>query len=196
MQIIISNSVFLTELKFVFSCLYFFLPAYLANMTPPLAKKISFLKDFNAPVDFGLKVRRQCLFGSHKTWRGVFSAIFVGMSVLLVQGCLAANFSVFRNISQIDYGAQNLFSLGFLMAAGVMAGDLGSAFIKRRLNINPGEKFIPWDQTNYVIGAFVFAQPYLHLSFKVWFTLFVATFFLHVAINRIGYELGIHKAKW
>jgi CDP-2,3-bis-(O-geranylgeranyl)-sn-glycerol synthase len=190
------NSVFLPELKFIFSCLYFFLPAYLANMTPPLAKKISFLKDLNTPVDFGLKLRRQCLFGSHKTWRGVFSAIFVGMSVIFIQGLLAANFSAFRNISQVDYSAQNLFSLGFLMAAGAMAGDLASAFIKRRLNINPGEKFIPWDQTNYVIGAFVFTEPYLHLSFKVWFALFISTFFIHLAINRFGYELGIHKAKW
>ena len=191
-----SNSVFLLELKFIFSCLYFFLPAYLANMTPPLAKKISFLKNFNTPVDFGLKLRRQCLFGSHKTWRGVFSAILVGMITVLIQGLLADSFSAFRGISQVDYGSQNLFFLGFLLAAGAMAGDLGSAFIKRRLNINPGGKFIPWDQTNYVIGAFIFAQPYLHLELKVWFALFVSTFFLHVAINRFGYELGIHKAKW
>lgn len=191
-----SNSIFLAELRFIFSCLYFFLPAYLANMTPPLAKKISFLKNFNLPVDFGLKFGKQCLFGNHKTWRGVLSAILVGMLTVLVQGLLADSFSAFRSVSLIDYNNYSLFFLGFLLAAGAMAGDLGAAFIKRRLNINPGEKFIPWDQTNYVIGAFIFVQPFLHLELKVWFALFISTFFLHVAFNRFGYELGIHKAKW
>ncbi|MFA5248972.1 MAG: CDP-archaeol synthase [Candidatus Paceibacterota bacterium] len=180
--------------QFVFTCLYFFLPAYLANMVPPLAARI--FKDLNAPVDGGLKLKNHYLFGSHKTWRGVASAIITGMAVITAQSWLAANFETFRNVSLIDYGKHNILLLGFLMSASVMTGDLASAFIKRRLDIKPGGKFIPWDQTNYVIGNYIFVEPYLHLGLTVWLTLFIATFFIHLAANRIGYELGIHKAKW
>lgn len=182
--------------SFVFSCLYFFLPIYLANMTPPLVANFSFLRKFNAPVDFGLRLRSHYLLGDHKTWRGVICAIIVGILTILVQGWLESNFVLFQKISLVDYSDFNLFSLGILMSAGAMAGDLGAAFIKRRIGLKPGESFIPWDQTNYVIGGFIFLQPYVHFSWQVWAILFVSTFFLHVLINRWGYMLGIHKAKW
>ncbi|MFA5742592.1 MAG: CDP-archaeol synthase [Candidatus Paceibacterota bacterium] len=183
-------------LFFIFSCLYFFLPIYLANMTPPLVKNLPFLRNFNTPVDFGFKLRNHYLFGDHKTWRGVICAIMVGTVAVLVQGWLESNFKLFQKISLVDYGGFNLFSLGILMSAGAMAGDLGAAFIKRRIDLKPGEAFMPWDQTNYVIGSFIFLQPYVHFSWIIWTILFVSTFFLHLLINRWGYMLGLHKAKW
>lgn len=181
---------------FIFSCLYFFLPVYLANMAPPVVKNLPFLRNFNAPVDFGLKLRDHYLFGDHKTWRGVICAIIAGTAAVLVQGWLESHFKIFQKISLVDYSDFNLFSLGILMSSGAMAGDLGAAFVKRRLNLEPGQAFMPWDQTNYVIGCFIFLQPYAHFNRIIWITLFVSTFFLHLLFNRWGYMLGIHKAKW
>lgn len=181
---------------FLFSCLYSFLPIYAANMVPPLAANISFLRKFNYPVDFGLSFREKRLLGSHKTWRGVVCAVIAGTAIVLIQGFLEFNFAIFQKISLINYSNFNLFFLGFLMSFGAVAGDLGAAFVKRRLGLLPGKVFMPWDQTNYIIGSFIFLQPYVHFDWNVWITLFILTFFLHILINRWGYILGIHKAKW
>jgi len=59
-----------------------------------------------------------------------------------------------------------------------LAVDLGSAFVKRRLNLQPGAMFMPWDQINYVIGNFIVLGPLLKLNLSVWYVLFIATFFL------------------
>lgn len=181
---------------FIFSCLYFFLPIYAANMIPPLAANVSFLRKFDYPVDFGWEINGHRLLGSHKTWRGVICAVIAGVFVIFIQSWLEFNFSVFQKISLIDYKDFNLFFLGGLMSFGAMAGDLFAAFIKRRLGLRPGQAFIPWDQTNYVIGSFFFLQPYVHFNWNIWITLLIATFFLHVLVNRWGYILGIHQAKW
>jgi CDP-2,3-bis-(O-geranylgeranyl)-sn-glycerol synthase len=84
------------------------------------------------------------------------------------------------------------------MAGGTMLGDLGFAFIKRRLNISPGAKFIPFDQTNYVISNAILLTLLFEvdIGIMVWITLFLLTFFLHAIVNRIGYSLKINRAKW
>jgi len=62
--------------------------------------------------------------------------------------------------------------------------------------MEPGARFLPWDQTNYVIGAWLFLTPFLKIGIMVWITLFILTFLLHIIVNRIGYYLKLHCAKW
>jgi len=100
------------------------------------------------------------------------------------------------SIIGINGSAVSTIQLGLLLAIGIVFGDLLFAFIKRRLRLKPGTAFVPFDQTNYVIGAFIFTQPMLGLSFDFWIVLLVLTFFIHILFNRIGYNLGLHKAKW
>jgi CDP-2,3-bis-(O-geranylgeranyl)-sn-glycerol synthase len=53
--------------------LYFFVPAYLANMAPVLVgKRLAFLA---VPLDFGASLRGARVFGDHKTWRGLVVGI-------------------------------------------------------------------------------------------------------------------------
>ena len=187
-------------LTYILSCLYFFLPAYFTNMTPPLVRKARFLKILDREVDFGrhppaaLFKDGQSIFGPHKRWRGVIFGIIVGMLVAQGQSWLY-QYELIRNISFLNY-QRNILLFGFLISAGAVFGDLLFAFIKRRLKIPPGARFIPWDQTNYVIGAALFLTPILKIEIMVWITLFILTFFLHIIFNRLGYYLKIHRAKW
>ncbi len=105
-------------------------------------------------------------------------------------------FSFIQEISLFDYSQINIILFGFLLSGGAVFGDLLFSFFKRRIRLVPGEKWLPFDQTDYVIGAYLFLVPFLILELKVWLTIFVATFFLHVAFNRLGYWLGLHNSKW
>lgn len=182
-------------LIFLLSCLYFFLPAYFVNMTPPLIKRANLFNFLDREVDFGKKFFGQPIFGRHKTWRGVIIGILVGFSVALIQGYLY-QFPVIQKISLLDYDQINIFLFGFLISVGAIFGDLFFAFIKRRLKLEPGARFIPFDQTNYVIGAAIFLTPIFKIEIMVWLTLFILTFLLHLIVNRLGYYLKIHSAKW
>jgi CDP-2,3-bis-(O-geranylgeranyl)-sn-glycerol synthase len=179
------------------SCIYFFLPAYIANAFPPLANTFNILNQLNKPIDGGIMLKGVPLLGTHKTWRGLICEILI--CFFLFQLLFWTNnyfklpfFGIIGINSSILLGLQ----LGALLALGIVFGDLFFAFIKRRLKLKPGTAFIPFDQTNYVIGAFIFTQPIAGLSFSFWATLFVLTFFIHILFNRVGYNLGLHKAKW
>jgi CDP-2,3-bis-(O-geranylgeranyl)-sn-glycerol synthase len=182
-------------LTYILACLYFFLPAYFTNMTPPLARKANLFNFLDKEIDFGKKFSGQSILGSHKSWRGVILGIVVGLLVALAQGFLY-RFPAIQRISLLDYGQINIFLFGFLISAGAVFGDLLFAFIKRRLKMPPGARFIPFDQTNYVIGSAIFLTAIFKIEIMVWTTLFILTFLLHIIVNRIGYYLKLNRAKW
>ena len=181
--------------QFILSCLYFFLPAYFTNMTPPLIRKAGLFNSLDKPVDFGRKFKGEAILGKNKSWRGVIFGSIIGILVVGLQLWLY-RFSFIKEISFFDYSEINILAFGFLISAGAVFGDLLFAFIKRRLKMEPGQRFIPFDQTNYVIGAALFLTPFLKINTLIWITIFLLTFFLHLIINRIGYHLGLHKNKW
>jgi len=190
------------NLQFLLSCFYFFLPAYFTNMIPPLMRSFGFFKCLDKPVDSGKNFRGEPFLGSHKTWRGVVGGILVGILTVSLQAWLY-QFPLIKEISFFNYREINILLFGFLISGGAIFGDLFFAFIKRRLKLSPGAPFLPFDQTNYVLGAALFLTPYLLACsspminwWGVWLTIFVLTFFLHAVFNRLGYELGLNKAKW
>jgi len=183
------------NLQFLLSCFYFFLPAYFVNMTPPLIRKAGLFNFLDKPVDFGRKFKGQPILGKNKSWRGVIFSSIIGILVAGLQLWLY-RFSFIKEISFFDYSEINILAFGFLISAGAVFGDLLFAFIKRRLKMEPGQRFIPFDQTNYVIGAALFLTPFLKINTLIWITIFILTFFLHLIFNRTGYLLRLHKNKW
>lgn len=182
-------------LTYILSCLYFFLPAYFTNMTPPLIRRAGIFNFLDKSVDFDRKFLGQPILGNHKSWRGVIFGILVGFLTVLFQSYLY-QFPAIKKTSLLDYSQINIFLFGFLISTGAVFGDLISAFIKRRLKLKPGARFLPWDQTNYVIGAAIFLTPFFKIEIMVWLNLFILTFLLHIIFNRIGYYLKLHQAKW
>jgi CDP-diglyceride synthetase len=182
---------------YILSCIYFFIPAYTANAFPPLANTFNILNGLNKPIDGGREIRGVPILGNHKTWRGLICEIIVCtlLTQLLVFISNYYSLNIYNNIG-IDVHLINNWLLGLLLSIGIVFGDIFFAFVKRRLKLRPGTAFVPFDQTNYVIGAFLFLQPFLNLPIKFWLTLFLLTFLIHIVCNRVGYNLGLHKAKW
>jgi len=166
-------------------------------MTPPLVKKVNVLNFLNKPIDFNKKLNNEPVLGTHKTWRGAISGIIIGILIVYIQKFLY-KFVWIQKISFFNYKEINILLLGLLLCGGTVFGDLLFAFVKRRLKLKPGTKFLPFDQVNYVIGTYIFFSltSFLKIDNLVWIILLISTFFLHIIINRIGYHLRLHKAKW
>jgi len=180
-------------LLFALKAVYLFLPAIFANMMPPLFRNVRFL---DWPVDFDRKFLGKPIFGSHKTYRGFFFGIIVAIITASFQKWMFLDFAPFAGISIIDYFSQSAVLLGFLMGLGALLGDLVESFIKRRINVKPGKPWIPFDQVDFVIGALLLMMIVYIPSWQVIVFLLIAVPFGHIAVNHIGYYIGINKSKW
>ena len=101
-----------------------------------------------------------------------------------------------NKISIIDYS--NPIALGFLMGIGAVAGDAIESFFKRRANIKSGKPFIPFDQTDFVIGAYLFVLPFYYsiITWQLFLSSLVMSFLLHIIVNHLAFYLKIRKEKW
>jgi len=177
-------------IQLILISIYLMLPAYLANMMPVFVKKINFL---NYPVDFNKKFKNKPILGTHKTFRGLFFGIIVGIIIAYIQ-YLLRNYSFFANISLLNY--EYWILIGFLLGFGALVGDMAKSFFKRRVNIKPGAKFIPWDQLDYSIGSLLFISIIFIPSWQIILTVLILNFLLHISANHIGYYLKIREVKW
>ncbi|MBS3105897.1 CDP-2,3-bis-(O-geranylgeranyl)-sn-glycerol synthase [Candidatus Woesearchaeota archaeon] len=175
---------------FILKCFYFMLPAYFANMAPVIVKKIDL---FAFPVDFNKQISNKPIFGRNKTFRGLIFGVIFSIIVAYIQ-FLLYGVEFFNVISFIDYNNWLLF--GFLMGSGALTGDLIKSFFKRRLGLKPGAKFIPFDQTDFVIGALVFTMPIFNLTLKIFITSLLLSFILHIIVNHIAFHMKIRNEKW
>lgn len=166
----------------ILKSLYFFLPAYLANMTPNLMKKVPWFK---------LPINKERL-GSHKTWRGLIFGTLTGGLVFGLQR--VAYEKGFQSLALIDYSDFSLL-LGFLLGAGALLGDCVKSYYKRKRGIKPGESWIPWDQLDFVFGGLIFSFFVYVPPVGVVIFLLIFSPLLHLAINYLGYLLGINERK-
>jgi len=180
---------------FLLRCLYFMLPAYLANMAPVFAQKLGVLKFLARPVDGGKTWKGKPIFGAHKTWRGFVVGILAAIVTAWLQGFFYS-WNSFRAISFIDYSTVNLWTLGFLFGFGALFGDLVKSFFKRRINLAPGAPWIPFDQLDFVVGALIFVAPIYFPSWPAVVVILLVSFILHVLTNNLGYLLKIKNTRW
>jgi len=183
------------DLIFILKSLYFFLPAYFANMAPPFAKRFKAFEFFGKPIDGGKNFRGSPVFGSHKTWRGLIIGTLVGILIAFIQKVLY-KFPFFQSISFYNYQEINTFFLGFLIAFGALLGDLFFSFLKRRSNIEPGKSWIPFDQLGYILGPFLLVTLFFErIPVYAWVWILFLSFFLHMIGNRIGFWLKVSDSK-
>lgn len=162
--------------------LYFFLPAYFANMAPVLLRWLP----------FGIPIHQKW-FGRNKTWRGLVVAPLVGGLIFYLQKL--AYSSGFTQLALLDYSDFSVL-LGFLLGAGAILGDLAKSFYKRKADIPPGQRWFPWDQLDFVIGGITFSFFVYVPPAEVVLMLFIFSPVLHIAANHLGYWLRIRKEKW
>ncbi len=176
----------MTWLTLIASSLYFFLPAYVANMCPTIAGSL------HLPLGEPLSTP---LFGNHKTLRGLLAGV-AGAFVTVMMQQILQSYGIADAWRMTDYNAESLWQLTLLLGGGAVLGDLLKSFFKRRLGKPPGAPWVPFDQLDFVAGALLFVLPFYPMDIAHIAVIVIATPLLHFAVNVIGYFLGMKKVWW
>ena len=161
--------------------LWFFLPAMIANMAPVIATRFNFTPILNKPLDAKLMWRGQRLFGSHKTIRGLIWGMVAGAITAVIQYQITGSFGL----------ATTALSVGALLGFGALTGDVVKSFFKRRWAIQPGSVWMPWDQIDFVIGAYVATSWLKMVSPLDVFTACITIGLASYLVSAIAVELHI-----
>ncbi|UWU90729.1 CDP-archaeol synthase [Bradyrhizobium sp. CB1015] len=133
----------------------------LANGTPIVAKKI-FGPRFSFPLDAGTVLfDERPLFGPSKTIRGILISVLITTASAPLIG--------------LD------LTIGAIVAAAAMAGDLFSSFVKRRLNYPPSSQALGLDQVPESLFPMLACRDALSLT-KADIALGVGIFFIGALI--------------
>ena len=157
------------------SALYIIGPIYCTNGAPVLFGG-------GRAIDFGRTMPDgERIFGDHKTVRGLLSGLTVGIIVGLFESLLSAT---------------DMIRLATLASVGALLGDLGGAFIKRRLGIKPGQPLPGVDQLDFVIGAVLAISVIYTPTVGTLLILFCVTPPIHFFTNVCAYKLGLKSNYW
>ena len=152
--------------------LLFFLPAYVANMSPVLVAKL--LPAWNAPIDGGrLAKDGKRLLGAGKTWRGLTGGAVTGAATAVAVAWLVPAYTAggvwdgwdyglggfdgrpigseggTRAVDQSAWWAIALF--GALLGLFALVGDAVKSYFKRRVGKDRGRPWVPFDQLDFVV---------------------------------------------
>jgi CDP-2,3-bis-(O-geranylgeranyl)-sn-glycerol synthase len=164
------------ELNDILIAIYIAIPAYVANSTPVLLGG-------GTSIDQGRKfIDGHPILGANKTMKGFTCGLLLGIAAALAEA------AVFTN-----YG---LALVGIAASLGALLGDLFGAFVKRRVNIPPGNPLPVVDQLDFVLGALLLTSPLLKLTLGAILILVVATIPIHLLSNAIAYALRLKKRAW
>jgi len=172
--------------ELLLSTLYFFLPAYVANMCPVFAAA--------GRLPFGNAISPR-LFGVHKTYRGIYASIIGAWLILLLQHYFQQQ-GLFENWRLLDYSVLKLWILGLLFGGGAALGDLVKSFFKRSIGKKEGAPWFPFDQLDFVIGALLLVSSFYLLDPLRILVLLVVSPVLHFLVNVLGYLLKLKDVWW
>lgn len=174
--------------------LYVFLPAALATLSPQLAAKFKILLLLDKPIDHKKSFRSKRILGDNKTYRGLFVGVLTGAITGLAQFFLF-NLTIFKEVSILNYSSifTSIFS-GVLLGFGSILGDSIKSFFKRQVGIKPGGSWVPFDQIDHIIGAYLILIPFYPVHSKYLILGIVIYFVIHVITTTFGYFMGVKKS--
>lgn len=184
--------------EIILQALWIVLPAYIANAS-------ALLVGGGTPIDFGKNWRDgRRILGDGKTWRGLISGAFVGLTggFGLSVAAKYINMSDFAFLGLNDFtGFPLMIPIIGSICFGALLGDIIKSFFKRRIGKRRGEDWIPFDQIDFVLGVLFFSfliagllqifgitsYNWFFESFTLWhvLTLLIITPFLHLFTNFI-----------
>jgi CDP-2,3-bis-(O-geranylgeranyl)-sn-glycerol synthase len=174
----------------VLQTLWFFVPAYLANMTPVLVQHR--FASLATPIDGGRTFRGQRILGAHKTWRGLLAGTVVGVAAYEAQRA-AYLLGIGHGLALIDYTAHPVVP-GLLLGLGTGVGDAVKSFFKRRVGIAPGHSWPVFDQLDFLAGAYAFVAPVYAPALLPMLAILPIVLVGTIAVTAIGFWLHLKEA--
>jgi CDP-2,3-bis-(O-geranylgeranyl)-sn-glycerol synthase len=162
----------------ILQLIYLMLPVYAANMAPPFVR---YWPGRVRPIS-------ERWLGSHKTWLGYAFAIVAATAVTLLQWRLDWSGGL------VDYAQWE--GLGLACGLGAMLGDSAKSLVKRRLGIAPGQRWVPADQLDFVVGGLVALAQWAELSRLDVVLVLGLSFIGTVVVNRLAYVVGVKDVPW
>lgn len=175
----------------VLQVLYFFAPAYLANMAPVFAR--GHCEVLAAPLDAGRSWRGRRVLGDHKSWRGILAGIVAGVLVFAAQR-RAFQAGLLLDLALVDYGSLDAWLPGALLGLGAGVGDAVKSFFKRRIDIAPGASWIGFDQLDFMVGAYALVSCVVVPPVLPTLAILPLVFIGSLASTATGYWLGLKEA--
>ena len=182
----------------VLQALWIIIPAYVANASAVLVGG-------GIPIDFGKNWHDgKRMLGDGKTWRGLISGTFIGMTAGfgLVVAASYINSSEYHFLDLTNFeGFPLMIPIIFSICFGALLGDIIESFFKRRIGKNRGDDWVPFDQIDFILGVLFFSfimSSILHISGFIsynWFikhlfpwhivVLLLVTPFVHLTANFV-----------
>ena len=180
------------------SALWLFLAVLGAPLLHAPVLRWDLLPSLKRPLDGGATLAGRRLLGDNKTWRGALcmtGGVVLATLVLWQWGWWRAQLP-----DAINDSAPLL--VGLLIGLGTVGGELPNSFLKRRLDIAPGQRrhsaggvaLAVLDQGDLVLGIWVALLPIWTMPVWLAAIAFAAISTIHAAINVIGYAIGARAA--
>lgn len=163
-----------------------FLPAFIANAIPVVAKNIPVLQRFSTPIHVKF-------LGKNKTYRwlisGILGGMIVGWLLALERNFLITLLPVYTDFYNLYSNISVWIFLWGMLGLGALVGDMVKSFAKRKLGIKPGAMFQPWDGIDYMVGAICFMAPWYLVGVWGWIFLLIIGPVLSLISNTCAYFL-------
>jgi CDP-2,3-bis-(O-geranylgeranyl)-sn-glycerol synthase len=159
-----------------------------ANMAPLFARGIKLLE---LPIDNKIQYKGKRILGDGKTWRGVVAGILLSGVVGYIWGVIQVQFfSSYKEFWDVVWRIILYTAVAAYFGFFALFGDAVKSFAKRQVGIERGKSWIPFDQTDWIIGILLGALLLGKLRAELLLLLPVGLI-LHLGIKYIGHKLKI-----
>jgi CDP-diglyceride synthetase len=187
---------------------YYFLIAILvcAGATNMAFVKLPILSSLSRPMDGGVLLSDgKRLFGDNKTWKGFVGMIAITAVCLAGAGSLATNVPYIQQLSLIPFHELkfpfNAWFFGALWGLAYVLAELPNSFLKRRIDIPPGENArgmkgffcLILDQADSVIGCVLVLPLFSNITWLDAVTLIVLGSIAHYLANLGLYVVHLKR---
>jgi CDP-diglyceride synthetase len=175
-----------------------FAPLVLGSLLHGLVTYFGWFRRLRVPIDGGLRLGGEPLFGANKTWRGVVS-VAVGTALGYALAAMGSGLTI-PELSGVSPALTSLF--GFGLGAGAMLGELPNSFVKRRLGWASGTSprgmvgalSYVVDQVDLVVGCWAVTVMVAPITTSRVLISLVFVFVFHQLITVLDYLAGVRPS--
>ena len=186
--------------------LYTMLPLIIAGVLNMVWVKGTWASALQKPMDGGRKLNDgKRIFGDNKTWKGFIGMVLFTALTTGVFQAMAISFPTTQELSIVPY--QNYswplggFAIGILWGLAYVLAELPNSFVKRRINIPPGQSskgikgftFVVIDQADSVLGCVLVMPLFSSINVLQAALMVILATAVHLLLNMLLYVVKLRK---